>query len=129
MNFSELRLKTGLLGFSPRDLNGIFDDLEGQAEEVLAGHLPVPDRVAEITAVWWDEVTTAVNNAIAEAQEHHAANPEYVCHLQRYARHALLPRERGAQASSIQAWDYHLGLILKGLEASNIGYEIQTVQE
>lgn len=129
MNFSELRLKTGLLGFSPRDLDAIFDDLHGHAEQVLTGHLPVPARVGQIVGIWWEEVITAVDNAVAEATAAQARDPQYVAALVRYGKHQLLPREQGAQASSIQAWDYHLGLILKGLEIVGVPYQIDTIQE
>lgn len=129
MNFSELRLKTGLLGFSPRDLNAIFADLDGEADQVLTGHRPVPDRVAQIVGIWWEEVTTAVHNAVDDARRRHAEDPHHVTALIRYGKHHLLPEAQGAQASSLQSWDYHLGLILKGLEAVGVPYEITTVQE
>lgn len=129
MNFSELRLKTGLLGFSPRDLNEIFADLDGEADQVLTGRLPVPDRVARIVGIWWEELTTAVTNTVEDACRHHEEDPHHVTALTRYGRHHLLPREQGAQASSIQAWDYHLGLIIKALEDAGVAYQITTVQE
>ena len=63
--------------------------------------------VAEATAAWETEQAPA--------------------QLTRYAQHALLPKEIGAHASSIQAWDYHLGLILRALDAAGIPHHITTI--
>lgn len=128
VNGAEFRLKTGLLGFSPTSLNIIFDDLDGAALDVLNGRAPVPERVGQIVSAWWEEVVTAVENATVEAitaweTEGRAAQ------LVRYAHHDQLPREVGAHASSLQSWDYHLGLIIRSLERAGVPYEIATIED
>ena len=67
MSPDEFRLKTGLLGFTARDLDSIFTELDGRAREVLNGHGQVPERVGEVVTAWWEETTTAVANTVAEA--------------------------------------------------------------
>lgn len=128
MTPDEFRLKTGLLGFTARDLDTIFTELHGHAAHVLHGQAPVPDHVGQIVGTWWEEVITAVDNAVAEATTawHHHRQP---AQLTRYAKHALLPKHHGAHASSIQAWDYHLGLILRALDKAGIDYQITTINE
>jgi len=122
----EFRLKTGLLGFTARDLDSIFIELDGRARQVLNGHGQVPEHVGEVVSAWWEETTTAVANTVAEATA--AWETEQApAQLTRYAQHALLPKEIGAHASSIQAWDYHLGLILRALDAAGIPHHITTI--
>lgn len=128
MNPSEFRLKTGLLGFSPQDLEHIFPELGGQAADVLNGNAAVPDHPAQIVDTWWEEVTTAVENTVEDARESWAVAGEPIA-LVRYGRHHLLPRGHGAQASSIQAWDYHLGLVTRQLEQDGIPFRITTIQD
>ena len=54
MSPDEFRLKTGLLGFTARDLDSIFTELDGRAREVLNGHGQVPEHVGEVVSAWWD---------------------------------------------------------------------------
>lgn len=126
MSPDEFRMKTGLLGFNARDLDSIFTELDGRAHDVLNGHAPVPEHVGEVVSAWWEETTTAVANTVAEAIA--AWETEQVpAQLTRYAQHGLLPKEVGAHASSIQAWDYHLGLILRSLDAAGVPHQITTI--
>ena len=60
MSPDEFRLKTGLLGFTARDLDSIFTELNGHARQVLNGHGQVPEHVGEVVTAWWEETTTAV---------------------------------------------------------------------
>ena len=57
MSPDEFRLKTGLLGFTARDLDSIFTELDGRAREVLNGHGQVPEHVGEVVSAWWEAVS------------------------------------------------------------------------
>ena len=127
MNPSEFRLKTGLLGFSPTSLNIIFEELDGAALDVLHGRAPVPEHVGEVVSAWWEETITAVDNTVEEAVTAWEAHGQ-PAQLTRYAHHDQLPHKIGAQASSLQSWDYHLGLIIRALEKAGVPYEIATIE-
>lgn len=126
MNAAELRLKTSLLGFSGRDLQRIFTSMD-DAADVLTGQAPVPARTAEIVSAWWEEAMTAVENTANQALQDAAAGREVV--LTRYGRHHLLPSEQGAHASSLHAWDFHLGLIIQRLDDHAVPYRVETVSD
>lgn len=121
MNSSEFRLKTGLLGYSARDLDSVFSSLQGQAQDILDGHAPVPDHVGAVVTNWWEELQTAVANTVEEATEQWERSGDPFT-LEWFAHFAQLPKARGAFAENLQAWEYHLGLIIHELEARGIPY-------
>ena len=128
MSPDEFRLITGLLGFSPLSLEHIFTEFDGDALAVLNGHAPVPEHVGIVVRNWWEEVIAAVENTVQDATSQWKTTGRPAS-LVRYARHDQLPREIGAHASSLQSWDYHLGLIIRSLESAGVPYEITVVED
>lgn len=121
MNSSEFRLKTGLLGYSARDLDSTFSSLDGQAQDVLDGHAPVPAHVGAVVKNWWEELEASVANAVEDAEDCWMRTGAPF-ELKWFEHFSQLPKERGAFAENLQGWEYQLGLVIHELEARGVPF-------